>query len=384
MADPILLAVNGTLMRGLELNGNLLAVGAEFVREDRTVAAYRLFSIRDRHPGMVRVTNAGIAVPVEVWAVPPAGLGQILLQEPPGLSIGKVQLLSGDETLGVLAEPILCEGQREISGFGGWREYCAARERGEVATQFSPQLQLPLPRVLPLLLAALLAVFAFTEATAKPPEPLYETRAEHDRNGIGKFFMGREIAHVMGHQAADWLERPEREAEERTDLLIDALKLREGEVVADIGCGSGFIARKIAKKIGATGVVYGVEIQQEMLDVLAKRMAMFRIENVKPVLGTTTDPKLPPAACDTMIMVDVYHEFDFPYEMVQAMIPALKPGGRIVFVEYRKEDPAVPIKEVHKMSEAQVKKEMTAHPQLAYAETIGTLPRQHVIVFRKK
>ena len=240
------------------------------------------------------------------------------------------------------------------------------------------------PRFLaPLFLAALLAP-ALADKVPLPPEPLYETRAEHDRNGIGKFFMGREIAHVMGHQAADWLERPEREAEERTDLLIDALKLREGEVVADIGCGSGFISRKIAKKIGASGVVYGVEIQQEMLDLLMKRMAMFRIANVKPVLGTVTDPKLPPASCDTMILVDVYHEFDFPYEMIGNMIAGLKPGGRIVFVEYRKEDPKVPIKEVHKMSEAQVKKEMTAHPALEYAETIAVLPRQHIIVFKKK
>ena len=237
---------------------------------------------------------------------------------------------------------------------------------------------------LPALFLLALLTSAFAEDAPKPPEPLYETRAEHDRNGIGKFFMGREIAHVMGHQAADWLERPEREEEERTDLLIAALKFREGEVVADIGCGSGYISRKIAAKIGASGVIYGVEIQQEMLDLLMKRMAMFRIATVKPVLGTTTDPKLPPASCDTMILVDVYHEFDFPYEMVGNMIAGLKPGGRIVFVEYRKEDPQVPIKEVHKMSEAQVKKEMTAHPQLAYAETIATLPRQHIIVFKKK
>ena len=240
----------------------------------------------------------------------------------------------------------------------------------------------------PRLLAPLFIAALFTPAPAadapNPPEPLYETRAEHDRNGIGKFFMGREIAHVMGHQAADWLERPEREEEERTDLLIDALKLREGEVVADIGCGSGFISRKIAKKTGETGTVYGVEIQQEMLDLLMKRMAMFRIGTVKPVLGTTTDPKLPPASCDTMIMVDVYHEFDFPYEMIANMIAGLKPGGRIVFVEYRKEDPKVPIKEVHKMSEAQVKKEMGAHPALEFAETITVLPRQHIIIFKKK
>ena len=243
---------------------------------------------------------------------------------------------------------------------------------------------LPIRNLLTAICTTALLAAAFAADAPKPPEPLYETRAEHDRNGIGKFFMGREIAHVMGHQAADWLERPEREEEERTDSLIDALKFREGEVVADIGCGSGYVSRKIAKKTGDTGVIYGVEIQQEMLDLLMKRMAMFRIATVKPVLGTTTDPKLPPASCDTEIMVDVYHEFDFPYEMIENMIAGLKPGGRIVFVEYRKEDPQVPIKEVHKMSVEQVKKEMGAHPQLEFAEVIETLPRQHIIIFRKK
>lgn len=222
------------------------------------------------------------------------------------------------------------------------------------------------------------------EEAPKPPGAIYETHGEHDKSGIGKFFMGREIAQVMGHQGADWLERPEREAEEKTDLLIDVLKFREGEVVADIGCGSGYISRKIAGKIGKTGIVYGVEIQQEMLDLLMKNMKRFEITTVKPMLGAIDDPKLPAASCDTMIMVDVYHEFDFPYEMINKMIDGLKVGGRIVFVEYRKEDPKVPIKEVHKMSEAQVKKEMTTHPQLEFSETITTLPRQHVIIFKKK
>ena len=130
-AERTLLAVNGTLMRGLELNPNMLAAGAEFVRKDRTVAAYRLYSISDRHPGMVRVAEGGVSVAVEVWSVPAEGLASILLKEPAGLSIGKVSLLSGAETLGVLAEPILCEGQREISEFGGWREYCASRASQE-------------------------------------------------------------------------------------------------------------------------------------------------------------------------------------------------------------------------------------------------------------
>lgn len=239
------------------------------------------------------------------------------------------------------------------------------------------------PLCLRVLLAFLVVLPGFAEDAAKPTPPPYERRAEHDPNGIGVFYLGREIAHVMGHQAADWLERPEREEEERTDLLIDALKFRDGEVVADIGCGSGFISRKIAKKIGS-GTVYGVDIQPEMLALLAKRMAMFRITNVKPIMGTTSDPKLPPASCDTMIMVDVYHEFDQPYEMIRGMIAGLKSGGRIVFVEYRKEDPTVPIKEVHKMSVVQVRKEMAVQPELEFAESIEDLPRQHIIIFRKK
>ncbi len=125
-ATTIPLAVNGTLMRGLELNPNLLAVGATFLREAATEAAYRLWSINDRHPAMVRVNAGGVAVAVEVWAVPAAGLASILLKEPPGLSIGKVKLADGTEVLGVLGEPILCEGQKEITSFGGWRAYVAS------------------------------------------------------------------------------------------------------------------------------------------------------------------------------------------------------------------------------------------------------------------
>jgi protein-L-isoaspartate O-methyltransferase len=219
---------------------------------------------------------------------------------------------------------------------------------------------------------------------AEVPDPLYETRAEHDPNGIGKFFLGREIANVMGHQAAGWLERPEREEEERTDLLIDALKLKPGEVVADIGAGSGYFSWRMARLVGDTGKVYAVDIQEEMLDLLMKNMAKRRVgEIVEPILGTTTDPKLPPASCDTALMVDVYHEFDFPFEMIRNLITGLKPGGRIVFVEFRGEDPAVPIKAVHKITEAQLKKEMALHP-LEWVETIGVLPQQHIVIFRKK
>jgi ubiquinone/menaquinone biosynthesis C-methylase UbiE len=195
--------------------------------------------------------------------------------------------------------------------------------------------------------------------------------------------MGREIAHVMGHQAADWLERPEREQEERPDLLLPALKLKPGDAVADIGAGTGYYTRRLAKLVGQKGTVYAVEIQQEMLDLLMKTMADLKIQNVKPILGTTTDPKLPDAGLDLILMVDVYHEFDFPYEMTEAMCRALKPGGRLVFVEFRGEDPKVPIKLVHKMTEAQVRKEMSSQP-LGWKETIEALPWQHIIVFEKK
>jgi SAM-dependent methyltransferase len=187
---------------------------------------------------------------------------------------------------------------------------------------------------------SLAPLFAFSTETNSPAPALrYETRAEHDPNGIGKFYMGREIAHVMGHQAADWLERPEREQEERTDLLVPALKLKPGVAVADIGAGTGYYTRRLAKVVGTNGLVYAVEIQQEMLDILTNKLAAENIFNVKPVLGTITDPKLPRSSVDLILMVDVYHEFDHPHEMVEAMCRALKPGGRIVFVEFRGEDP---------------------------------------------
>ncbi len=211
----------------------------------------------------------------------------------------------------------------------------------------------------------------------------YETREQHDPNGIGKFYLGREIAHVMGHDGAEWLERPEREKEERSDLLLPALRIKEGDVVADIGAGTGYYTRRLAKSVGAKGTVYAVDIQAEMLDMLTNKMAELGIKNVKPVLGTLTDPKLPKGKVDMALMVDVYHEFDHPYEMARAICDGLKPGGRLVFVEFRAEDPDVPIKEVHKMSEAQVRKEMSVQP-LEWVETNESLPRQHIIVFRKK
>ena len=215
----------------------------------------------------------------------------------------------------------------------------------------------------------------------RPASTRYEQRVA-SRDGIGKIYMGREISQVMGHLAAGWLERPEREREELPNKLIEMLKLKKGDVVADIGVGTGYIARRISPKIGNEGIIYGVEIQQEMLDLLAKTAKEEGITNIKGVLGTITDPKLPANSVDLAIMVDVYHEFSHPYEMMQNICHALKIGGRVALIEYRLEDTTVPIKRLHKMSELQVVKEMTPHP-LSWIETLDGLPWQHVIIFEK-
>jgi ubiquinone/menaquinone biosynthesis C-methylase UbiE len=220
-------------------------------------------------------------------------------------------------------------------------------------------------------------------AFAQEKPPVYEFREKHDPNGIGKFYLGREIAHVMGHQAAPWLERPEREEEEEPKKVIEALELKPGQVVADVGVGTGYFAFRMAPLVGEKGKILGVDIQQEMLDLLKAKAAKLKATNVEGVLGTIKDPKLPEAGVDLVLMVDVYHEFDHPWEMMQAIKKSLKPGGRVVLVEYRKEDPKVPIKEVHKMSEEQIRKEMTA-AGLEHVKTVGTLPRQHIAIFAKK
>ena len=219
-------------------------------------------------------------------------------------------------------------------------------------------------------------------AAAQGPTVWYETRAVHDPNGIGKFYMGREIARVMGHQGADWLERPERQTEEKPDELLKALEFKPGEAVADVGAGTGYLSAPIARIVGTNGIVFAVEIQQEMLDLLSSKMSAQGITNIHPVLGTIRDTRLPKSAVDTVLMVDVYHEFSHPYQMMQSICAALKKNGRVVFVEYRGEDPQVPIKEVHKMSVMQVRKEAEVLP-LKWEKTIETLPRQHIIIFRK-
>jgi ubiquinone/menaquinone biosynthesis C-methylase UbiE len=241
----------------------------------------------------------------------------------------------------------------------------------------------------PVLLVCWLLAVPILAQRADPPAkrdaeaPRYEYRTDHDPNGTGKFYMGREIALVMGHQAAGWLDRPEREKEEQPTRLLDALKLRPGDVVADIGAGSGYHTFRIAERVGPKGKVYAVDIQPEMLDLIRRRAKERKLDTVEAVQGTETDPRLPANSVNLILMVDVYHEFSQPWEMTEALLRALKPDGRLVFVEFRLEDPKVPIKLVHKMSEVQVRTEMKAHA-VEWVETIRSLPWQHVIVFRKK
>ena len=240
----------------------------------------------------------------------------------------------------------------------------------------------PVPVVFRLCLAVLWAIGP-PPALSQTSEQRYQSRATHDPDGVGKFYLGREIAQVMGHQGADWLERPEREEEEHTDQMVDQLGLKPGEVVADIGAGTGYLTRRLAPKVAPTGKVLAVDIQPEMLELLTNKMAALSISNVVPILGKVSDPGLPTNSVNLVLMVDVYHEFDFPYEMMSDICRALKPGGRVVFVEYRAEDPQVPIKPLHKMTEAQVRKEMSVQP-LRWTKTIEVLPRQHIIIFTKQ
>ena len=226
------------------------------------------------------------------------------------------------------------------------------------------------------------------KAVDKPTPKRYTFRKLHDPNGIGKFYMGREIAHVMGYgfngSGARWLERAEREREEKLALMVRSLKLKPGQIVADIGCGSGVVTALLARAVGLEGKVMGVDVQPQMLARMQMRMKKFRIPNVTAVRGTQKSPRLKDDSVDLAIMVDVYHEFEFPYEMMLQISKALKPGGRVAFVEYRMEDRRVPILLVHKMTEKQVKKEISQKPfGLKFKQTIGVLPRQHIVIFEK-
>ena len=194
---------------------------------------------------------------------------------------------------------------------------------------------------------------------------------------------GRIFAPVMGVGGASWLERPEREDEEAPSKAIDALDLKPGMVVADIGAGSGYYSSRIARRVGPTGRVYATDIQPGMIALLDRRIKSESLTNVTTVLGGMDDPRLPPSSIDLAIMVDVYHELQEPQIFLQRLKETFKPGGRLVLLEFRKEDPKVPILEVHKMSVAEVKQELEAEG-FVLDKVIDVLPWQHIIVLRTK
>ena len=193
---------------------------------------------------------------------------------------------------------------------------------------------------------------------------------------------GRLIAPVMGVGGADWLERPERESEEAPSIAIQALKIQPGQVVADIGAGSGYYTVRLAREVGPTGKVYGTDIQQGMLDLLLGNVAKAKLDNVVTVLGTPDDPKLPPVTLDLALMVDVYHELAAPQAFIRKLRASLKPGGRLVLLEFRKEDPRVPIRPEHKMSVAEVRQELEPEG-FTLSAVLDVLPWQHILVLTR-
>jgi SAM-dependent methyltransferase len=231
-------------------------------------------------------------------------------------------------------------------------------------------------------IALCLTLFAAARAEipAVPDPGAKYVLATPSRDGIGKWYMGREISHVMGHQGAAWLEREKRERQERTEVLVTELGLQETDIVADIGAGTGYFVFRISPLVPA-GKVLAVDIQQEMLDIITARRGS-AVSNVEPVLGSVTDINLPADSVDLILLVDAYHEFSHPREMGKSMFRALKPGGRLALVEYRGEDRSVPIKPLHKMTEAQSIREMS-ELGLRWLETRGSLPQQHLMLFEK-
>jgi ubiquinone/menaquinone biosynthesis C-methylase UbiE len=191
---------------------------------------------------------------------------------------------------------------------------------------------------------------------------------------------GRRIATVMSHLGAEWLDRPERVSEEQPDKAIAALAISPGATVADVGAGSGYMTARLAVAVGPTGRVYATDVQPEMIEKLTARVTAANLQNVTPVLSTADDPRLPEGAIDLILMVDVYHELAAPQRVLQQLKRALKPAGRLVLLEYRKEDPSIPIREEHKMTVADAKAEVEAEGY-RLASVIETLPRQHILIF---
>ena len=231
--------------------------------------------------------------------------------------------------------------------------------------------------IFPLLAISLLA----SSVSLGAEHPGYIEAPERRTTGIGKFYMGREISFVMGHRAAAWLNRPERIQEEMPDTVVENMNLEPNEVVADIGAGSGYFSFRIAAKV-PEGKVLAVDIQPEMLELIEAQMGQQGVTNIEGVLGAADNPNLPANSIDAAIMVDAYHEFSHPFEMIDGIYQALRPGGRIFLLEYRGEDASVPIRPLHKMTEEQVVREMSVFG-LDWTDTLDFLPWQHMMIFTK-
>ena len=244
-----------------------------------------------------------------------------------------------------------------------------------------------LPRVIPAIVVVFLLLSGGLDVSAVAPgataEAHLSTVAQSAKVERRHPVSGRVFAPVMGVGGAGWLERAEREQEEAPSKAIEALELQPGMVVADIGAGSGYYTSRLSKRLGATGRVYATDIQPGMIELLNRRVASEGLSNVTTILGAMDDPKLPPRSVDLAIMVDVYHELQQPQLFLQRLKDAFKPAGRLVLLEYRKEDASVPILEVHKMSVAEVKAELEAEG-FALERVINVLPWQHIIVLRVK
>lgn len=237
-------------------------------------------------------------------------------------------------------------------------------------------------RALFLVLFTLILPCSFSYAQSAAPAGTYVDAPERSTGGIGRFYMGREISGVMGYQAAQWLERPQRTHEEMPDDVVANLNLQPTDVVGDIGAGSGFFSFRMAKLV-PQGKVLAVDIQPQMLAMIEERKRSEGVTNVEGVLGDIDDTKLPESAVDLVLLVDAYHEFSHPWEMMNSIVKALKPGGRVVLLEYREEDATVPIRPLHKMSQEQVKREMAVF-DLNFVETLDFLPWQHMMIFSKQ
>lgn len=236
-----------------------------------------------------------------------------------------------------------------------------------------------------ILVLILLISFLFyskeTIAQSANTESIYSFK-RGDFNGIGKWYMGREIAYVMGFQGIDWLERSEREKEENVSTLINNMKIKPEDTIADIGAGSGYHVFRMAP-VAKNGLVYAVDIQVEMLKAIQKTKKLKKVANVETVLGNEKSINLPKHSVDKILMVDVYHEFNFPAEMIASIKKTLKPNGRLFLIEYRGEDPNVPIKKIHKMSEKQAVMEMKA-AGFKLEQNVNNLPWQHCMIFEKE